>query len=488
MTVQRPEINIPATKVFLETWQAIQTNNYKLICQEGSSRSSKTWSDFQILFKYGYDNYNKVITVLRDTATDCRDIVESEWVKWMNDPCGRTVQFEAGEITLKQYQQFIKTESLRQFFNENKTKHIWEIKKSKATIRFTGLDDEDKVMGMSQNVCWVNEPYNFPHEVYKQLSQRTSDFIIIDWNPKKTHWLDVEKKKETSIILRSTFRDNPFCPPKQRDQILSYQPVSLCEVVLSKLITEQDAIIYNVTDNPLSFTPEQIIELSRCRLNEYEKSASVYHWEVFGLGLHSELPNRIFKWTEISPAEYQALDVPIYNYSDWGATDAWAIGEVKYYDGGLYVKELNYESENLIRSRLVPTELQLISSQDEGIVGWMFGKLGVDKTRTIICDTNRPMKIHALRRAGWDYAVGLSKKETGAYKSEIVDGIDLLNNLRVYYTSDSPNVKYEQENYSREVDRYGIVLETPCDIDNHHCDGIRYVAMFLQAQGIINKV
>lgn len=482
-TVARPEIKIPATKVFLETWQAIQSNLYKLICQEGSSRSSKTWSDFQIVFKYGYDNYNKVITVLRDTATDCRDIVESEFVKWINDPCGRTIQFETGEITLKEYQQFIKIESLRPFFNENRTKHIWEVKKSKSTIRFTGLDDEDKVMGMSQNVCWINEPYNFPHEVYRQLSQRTSDFIIIDWNPKKTHWIDQEKKKETSIVLASTFRDNPFCPPKQKAQILSYQPVSMCEVVLSELITEADALVYDVIENRLSFTAKQIIELSRCKLNAHEKSASLYHWNVFGLGIHAELPNRIFHWTEISLADYQAIDATVYNGCDWGAVDPWAVGELKYYDGCLYLRELNYESENTIRARLTPTELQQIGLADEGIVSWLFNKIGVDKRNTIVCDPNRITKIMALRDSGFEYSIAAQKPP-----GSIVDGIDLLNNLRVFYTSDSPNIKHEQENYSRKVDRYGIVLEEPEDTDNHHMDWVRYVATFLQSQGVIRKI
>lgn len=483
MTVARPEINIPATKVFLDTWQAVQSNNYKLICQEGSSRSSKTWSDFQILFKYGYDNYNKVITVLRDTATDCRDIVESEFIKWMNDPCGRTSQFESGAISLKDYQQLIKIESLRPLFNENKTKHIWEVKKSKSTIRFTGLDDEDKVMGMSQNVCWINEPYNFPHEVYRQLSQRTSDFILIDWNPKKTHWIDTEKNRENSVVLKSTFRDNPFCPPKQKEQILSYQPMSMAEVVLSGAITEQEAMTYDVVENKLNFKEYQIIELSRCKLNHHEKSASLYHWNVFGLGLHAELPNRIFHWTEISPAEYQAIQTAVYYGCDWGAVDPWAICEIKYYDGCLYVKELNYESENTLRARLTPTELHQIGVVDEGIVSWMFSKLGVDKGKTIVCDPNRVTKIRALRSSGWDYSIAAIKPP-----GSIIDGIDLLNNLKVYYTSDSVNVKYEQENYSRQVDRYGIVLEEPEDLDNHHMDAIRYVALFLQNQGVIRKI
>jgi hypothetical protein len=38
------------------------------------------------------------------------------------------------------------------------------------------------------------------------------------------------------------------------------------------------------------------------------------------------------------------------------------------------------------------------------------------------------------------------------------------------------------------VDRYGIVLEEPEDIDNHLMDPSRYIALFLQARGIIKRV
>jgi hypothetical protein len=45
-------------------------------------------------------------------------------------------------------------------------------------IRFTGLDDEDDAMGMTQDICWINEPYN-SHEVYKQLLKEPK-YILFD--------------------------------------------------------------------------------------------------------------------------------------------------------------------------------------------------------------------------------------------------------------------------------------------------------------------
>ena len=65
---------------------------------------------------------------------------------------------------------------------------------------------------------------------------------------------------------------------------------------------------------------------------------------------------------------------------------------------------------------------------------------------------------------------------------------DLLNSLDVYYTNTSENLKYENENYSRKIDRHGIVLEEPEDIDNHLCDPARYIVQYLQQEEIIRKI
>jgi len=69
----------------------------------------------------------------------------------------------------------------------------------------------------------------------------------------------------------------------------------------------------------------------------------------------------------------------------------------------------------------------------------------------------------------------------------IIDGIDLVSGLKVFYTASSTNLKMEQENYSRQVDRYGIVLDEPEDKNNHLCDPARYITLFLVLMGIIKR-
>lgn len=454
-----------ATIVFQKNWEAIHATDengkrlYKYIINEGSSRSSKTYSLIDCYDLYARENANKRMTVWRDTKTDCKKTVLVDTLKHHKTTARYKIGYE-----------FNKTESIFQYHND-------------STVEIHGTDDEETVHGLTQDAAWLNEPYKISRDTFDQIDQRTSDFIFLDWNPKKEHWIDDLKKDKRTIVIKSTFRDNPFCPPEQRHKILSYQPVKRSYVVENNIISNELALIYDCDKNINNFTNKQLKELQRCQLNEFKKTANDFKWDVYGLGNKGERPNRILNFKEIPYLDYLKIDVPIYYGVDWGAVDPFGIVQIKYMDGALYVHELNYDSENSIREKLTATELNQISNHDEGLVKWLFNKLGIDKSRPIICDNNRPSKIIALRLAGFDYAVECRK-----WKGSIVDGIDLLNALDVYYTSTSVNLKYEQDNYSRKVDRYGVVLEEPEDVDNHLIDPTRYVAQYLQNEEIIKII
>lgn len=444
---------------------------YRYIVNTGSSRSSKTGSLIQCCDLYARSNKNKRITAWRDTKKDCKDTV-------LNDALSYFKKWG----TYKVNQEFNKTESIFTY-------------DTASTFEIHGTDDEEKVMGLNKAVTWLNEPYKISKDTFDQLDQRTEDFVIIDWNPKKSHWIEDICKDPRTIVIHSTFKDNPFCPPEQRAKILSYQPVKKARLVVSGEMSEHEAKVYDLLANVADLSAKDIKELTRCRENEAKSSADDFKWMVYGLGLKGERPNRIFRWDQISLEQYFAMQVPEYNATDWGVVDPWGIVSCKYYDGGLYFRQRNYESENQIRAKLSPTELaQILSSESDqekqagaseggGIVRWKFAQLGISKDAVIICDTNRPLKIAALRRAGFNRALPAAK---GA--GSIEDGIDLLNNVRCYYTSDSPDIEYEQENYSRKVDRYGVILDEPEDINNHTMDCCRYLAQYLQSIGVLKSV
>jgi hypothetical protein len=213
-------------------------------------------------------------------------------------------------------------------------------------------------------------------------------------------------------------------------------------------------------------------------------------WQVYGLGLKAEKPNRILSgWKKIPRQQYDDLDSTEYIGNDWGKNHNWGILGAKYYDGALYLREMNYASEVEIMKSLPLETLQEFKKQESkegenlGIVSWMFAKLGINKKQTIVCDNNRPLKISMLRRCGWDYAVGAQKGQ-----GSIKDGLDILQNLEVYYTDDSPNLENEYENYSYIVDRYGVVTDEPEDANNHLCDPSRYICQHLIRLGLLKRV
>lgn len=455
------------TVVFYKIRAAIHARNpdgtrkYKYILLTGSSRSSKTRSAIQNFYSEAWNNERKRFSVWRDTKKDCKDTVGND----MEKKVFPTMPYFSPQVVV-----FNKTESFYTF-------------PSKSTIEICGTDDADKVHGFNGDVAWLNEPYNISRETFDQIDMRTEEYMIIDMNPKQAHWSDELQKDSRCKVIHSTFLDNPYCPEEQRIKILSYQPVSLCQIVASKCLSEGDANVYDILKNPLNFTGKQLSELSRCKENERKNSASVFNWKVYGLGEKSERPNRIFFWKKIPDHVYHDLHVEKIYGVDWGEVDPWGILEAKYYDGGLYLHELNYASETLIKQNLTYTELEEINLMSEGLVEWVFKRLNIPKDAYIICDDNRAMKVVALREAGYDYAITAAKGP-----GSILEGINLLNKLKVYYTESSKNLEHEQEDYSWRM-KNGVMVEEPEDADNHIAgDPARYVATFLRNQGVITVI
>lgn len=452
------EIEFKATKVFRDIWNAAQSGKYKLIVEEGGSRSSKTWSDFQVLFLDLFENPLTTCTILRDTQKSCREIVEVDWVKWLSDPMGRKKELENKLITVHEFDVLIKKESLLKYFLRNKTNHTWTFLHNNSFIRFTGLDDEDDAMGMTQDICWINEPYKFSHEVYKQLSQRTAKYIIFDWNPKQTHWVNEEKKKDNTITLFSTFADNPFCPLESKIQIQSYQTIAYCDVVLSGLITEIECKSYDTELNTKEFTKKQINELNRCIYNESINSASLYHWLVYGLGLKSEKPNRIFKgWKELSNSDFYKLPYQSYFGLDFGLSAPTALVEMKF-DG-----DENYFFREVLYCPL---------NDMKGTLAEMFDKLEIPKHKQIICDSGNELnkeEARKLKNAG--YNVINAKKGSGSISA----GIETMQKSKIHYTRESNNIETEYENYSWKIWQ-GIQMDVPEENgDDHALDAMKYV-------------
>lgn len=412
------------TPVFFKNYQAFKAKDengkrkYKYIINTGGSRSSKTWSLMELMHRICDNNNNFRVTAWRDTKKDVKDTI------W------------------KDFQKMLSISGRMDYGRRNKTESYYAYSETNSTFETHGADDEEKVHGLTQNVAWLNEPYKISKDTFDQIDQR-SDLIFIDWNPKKSHWIEQVSKQDNAIVIHSTYKDNPFCPEQQRKKIESYEPTE-----------------YNIAQG----------------------TANKYKWDVYGLGIKGEIEGRIYTWKEMPYAEYLKIQKQEYVGCDWGMVDPFGLVEAKYHDGNLYVHELNYASENELRAKMSQSELHQINGQEDGLVPWLFQKLGIPKERVIVCDNNRPNKIIALRRSGWEYAVGVGGK------SKLLDRINTLQGINIFYTSTSKNIEYEQENYCYEKDKFGVLQEEPVDQDNHTIDAIAYLVQKLFDIGVIKRI
>lgn len=315
-------------------------------------------------------------------------------------------------------------------------------------IRFLGLDKADVGKGLRSNVVFLNEGNKTNFETYREITSR-AERIVIDFNPNDKFWYhdEVQHRSDCDHLVL-TYKDNEF-------------------------LGEQE-----------------VKEIERYKLKGYDDKGNVINeywankWRVYGLGEIGGVEGRIFNWQKIDYAEFIKIPGQTFYGVDWGTVDPFGIVAIRYSDGNLYCSELNYKSENQWRQQLNSSQLSQIGAVGgEGFVTWLFKRLGVPQDSYIICDTNRPGKVVALRKGGWEYSVTAPKKS-----GSILDGIDLLQNLNVYYTSESPNIEHEQYAYKWDKDRAGNALNKPVDYDNHLIDAIRYVVLWMAKHGIIQSV
>jgi len=428
-----------ATIVFEKTWNAIHAKNekgtrkYKYIIHTGSSRSSKTYSILQTHWLICFTIPNTRVSIWRETKADCKMTILADLKK-------AVPTFPNFELV-----NFNKTESIYTFPNG-------------STIEFMGGDEENRVHGFQGNVAHLNEPYKFGEDAFNQIDMRTSDFLIIDWNPKSKHFIDELSKRENAIVIHSTYKDNPFVPLEQKKKIESYLSVKYCDVVENNLIQSTDVYNYDFDTNTLNFTDKQLKELKRALFNELEGTSNDYLHLVYAKGLKAEKPNRIFKnWKTITDKEFDSLPYSLYYGMDFGLSAATTLVAMKFDgDNSFFFKELLYKPMNQMNGTL----------SDE------IHNLGIDKRLELICDSSNEINKtegQKLRNSGYNVIFALKGK------GSVVSGIELLQKKNIYYTASSTNIEQEYEQHSWRVVQ-GVQLDEPEQGNDHALDAMKYVS------------
>jgi phage terminase large subunit len=387
---------------------------------QGGQGAGKTIAILLLIINHCRNNANKEVFIASDELSKMRITVIKDFVNIMK--------------------------SLNIFVKEEFTDGTLYRFSNNSFIKFIGLDKVDIGKGLRSDIIFVNEANKVKFDTYRELTSRAKR-VILDFNPNKKFWFHTEVlTRRDCDFIKLTFKDNEYLSKEEVNEILLYKEKG-----------------YDKNGNVI---------------NEYWANM----WRVYGLGEVGQVEGRIYTWKPIPYIDYLNINKDAYYGVDWGTVDPFAIVEVKYHDGNLYVHELNYASENEIRRNLNSIDLHNINaSESEGLITWLFQRLNIPKNKYIICDNNRPNKILALRRAGWEYALAIGGK------SKLLDRIQTLQGLNIYYTDVSKNIELEQENYSYQKDKFGQVLEEPIDQDNHTIDAIAYNVQHLFNIGVINK-
>lgn len=414
------------TEVFEKLYETYSLNKYRQIVLYGGSRSGKTYALMQLMIMIMMETPGIVITVWRNKKVTCRATI------------------------MKDFKNAIKSDYiLQQAFIENKTDGKFIYKYNGASISFEGSDDEDKVLGHTQDISIFNEITGFSELVYLQITQRTNMYIFADYNPSKKFWLNRHENRQDTVFLHSYYRMNKFCPENIRLQLEGYEPWETGSYEIRR-----EGVYYN--GKPISDKNQPPPH----KKNVYEKSASVYHWLVYGLGLLAEKEHKVYKgWSTISREEYLALDYKEYYGLDFGTKNPTAMVGVKY-DG-----DNTFYLDQKIYKPLSKTSLKLHELIEKGVN---------DKNNDlIVCDPSKKSYINNLRDNGFFIKGG--NKNPGSVEL----GISLIVGFKIVYTIESDDIDEEYYDYEFELDKYDEPTDKPKKENDHIMDAIRYIIEFL---------
>jgi len=262
------QIKVQSNVVF----KHLVNSDKKIIINQGGTRSGKTYNILLfIIFYYCLRNNKKVITVCRKTFPALRATV------------------------LRDFLTILKLYNLYNENNHNKSSSEYTLFGN--LIEFISLDQPVKVRGRKRNLLFINEANELYFEDWQQLLFRTSEKIILDYNPSEEyHWIyDNVIPREDASFLKTNYLDNPFLEKTLVDEI------------------------------------------------ERLKNTDQQYWQIYGLGEKGTSKAKIFNYVEYNemPTDAQFIAMGM----DFGFTnDPTALVQVWKKDYDLYIKEILYRT------------------------------------------------------------------------------------------------------------------------------------------------
>lgn len=295
-------------------FEFLSTCKKRIKSLRGGTRSGKTYNVLIFLIVAALGFSGKTITIARQTmpalrATAMRDFFEI-------------------------------LENLNLYDEKNHSKTSNEYVLNGNRFEFIGLKESRRVRGRKRHILYINEANETDYEAFQQLAFRTSESIILDYNPSEAYsWLyDSVETREDCELLVTTYLDNPFL---------------------------EDQLVQEI---------------------EMLKGANEEYWKIYGLGQVAGNQKLVFShWQMISEKNYPFEKGEKMLGMDFGHTAPSTLIETTLWENTLYWRELLYKPK-LTTPKLIE-ELRFIPEA---------------QNLTIYADCAEPDRIEEICEAGFD--------------------------------------------------------------------------------------
>lgn len=264
-------------------------NNIRYIINQGGTSSTKTFSILQLLVAICI-KYEKQIDIVGLSVPHLKQGV-------LNDLPTVCNQF-----------------GINFYDNYKESDRIFTYGRGK--INFLAFDKLGKAHGGRRDILFLNEANHLNYNIVEQLMVRTRDCIFIDYNPTNEFWVHtkiLKEQPEKAILIKSTYKDNPFLEQSIIDMIES-------------------------------------------------KKGNNNFWRVYGLGELGIAEGLVFDNFEVKDFDRNMFDI-YYNGIDWGfSNDPFAFVRVARHNNCLYVCNEIY-GKGLLNKDSAPMVKEIIGNE-----------------------------------------------------------------------------------------------------------------------------
>ena len=178
-------------------FQILNESKKRISVMQGGTRSGKTYNVLTWFIVKLLQEKGKTLTICRSSLPSIKGSVMRDFIEILS------------KYGLYSEEKHNKSENLY-FLNGN-------------TVEFVSTDQPQKIRGRKRHYLFINEANEVNYESWMQLALRTTDKIVLDYNPSDYYsWIyDKVIPREDTDFTITTYKDNPFLTQSQIEDIES---------------------------------------------------------------------------------------------------------------------------------------------------------------------------------------------------------------------------------------------------------------------------